>query len=547
MKNVWRALDAYVGSSGNPRSWLAGYLAAVVGVALVTCLIALVRDRAAIANISSLYLIVVLAVAATFGGGPAIAGSLLAFLTFDWFFVQPVGQLNVSDPDEWLALLLFLVTAVVTSQLAAALRRRAAEARRRERETLALYALNTLIAQDNDPHRIIANVAKHFAPDLDLVGATALLPESQGKLAPAVSRGWSVADAEWDRHAAEWVFRYGDLVTTGEPGRPSRWERGRRDASERSKPDGHGAPASVYLQLRSADHAVGVLWIVRATGAPPLTVEQRRFLRAAGQQIGMALERTRLRSEAAEAEALRRADEIKSALLNSVSHDLRTPLALIKAAAGSLRQRDVEWSSDEREAFALAIEQDADRLNRIVANLLDVSQIESGNLHPDRQYYPLATLVDDVIARLGPLLTAHPLNVEVPDDLPPVFVDYVAIDRVLSNLLENVEHHTPEGTAIRVSARREGDRVVVLVADDGPGIPSSDLAHLFDKFYRGQAPRRGARRGSGLGLAVARGLLEAHGERIFVESAPGAGATFRFTLPITDNRGAQKAAGRSER
>lgn len=274
-----------------------------------------------------------------------------------------------------------------------------------------------------------------------------------------------------------------------------------------------------------------MLRLIRAPNAPPLTHEQRRLLEAAAQQIGVALERANLQAAAAEAAALRRADQMKNALLNAVSHDFRTPLALIKANAGSLRQRDVDWTDEERDSFAEAIELEVDRLDRIVGNLLDISQIETGMLHPERQHYPLAALVDAVLTRLRPLLADYPLFVEIPDDLPPVLVDYDAIDRVLSNLLENVQRHTPPGTTVRIQAWSEGERVAVRVADDGPGIWPADLPHLFDKFYRGRSSGEGRARGSGLGLAVVKGLIEAHGETIVVDSRRGAGTSFTFRLP----------------
>lgn len=508
-----------------------GYLAAVVGVGLVTWLISLVQEHARIANISSLYLIVVLAVAATFGGGPAIAASVLAFLTFDWYFVEPTGTLTVNDPDEWLALVLFLVTAVVTSQLAAAQRRRAAEAQQREQEATALYTLNSLIAQDGEPGSFVARVVSYLALELGIVGGAVLLPDESGRLEPAHCHGQAITDSPAERSVAEWVFEHGGVVSRGS----RRWRLRVRQGHAGGLDDEPVRPGTVYVQLGAGKRPVGVLRLVRAPGAPELSPEQRRLLSVAGQQIAIALERNRLRAEAAETEALRRADEVKSALLRSVSHDLRTPIALIKAAAGSLRQRDVEWSDDERESFAQAIEQDADRLDRIVGNLLDVSQIEAGGIRTDRQYYPLAALVDDVLGRLRPLLVRHPVEVAIPDDLPPIYVDYVAIDRVLSNLLENVEHHTPAGTSIRISASRSDDRVVVTVVDDGPGIQPSDLPRVFDKFYRGGRVRRGSAGGSGLGLAVAKGLVEAHGGTIEVDSRPGEGTTFRFSLPIAEH------------
>jgi two-component system sensor histidine kinase KdpD len=518
--------------------FVSGYLAAVAGVAAMTGLIGLIRDYVQIPNIFSLYLIVVLAVAVVCGGGPAIAASVLAFLSFDWFFIPPFGDLSVSNSDEWLALILFLVTAVVTSQLAAAQRRRAAEAQRREREAIALYGISSVIAREADPARFIPEIAEKFADELALAGVAVLVPDEDCSWRIVAEWGARMPESPTDRSVADWVLRHGQSVSLG--GSHGRWR-----ALELSGDVGRElkvvSPSADweadYIQLRGSTRAVGVLRVLRTRQSPEMTAEQRRLLEVTGQQIGIALERARLQAEAAEAVALRRADEMKNALLSSVSHDLRTPLALIKAAAGSLRQRDAEWSVEERDEFAKAIEQDVDRLDRIVGNLLDVSQIEAGALNPDRQYYPLATLVDDVLGRLGPILATHPLSVDVPEDLPLVYVDYVAIDRVLSNLLENVERHTPPGTMVSISAHLTKEGVVVTVADNGPGIPPPALPRVFDKFYRGPRQAGASSEGSGLGLAVVKGLVEAHQGKIWVENQPQGGAAFSFSLPVTRESG----------
>ena len=535
MQTITRTLGKMVDYGGqSPSEIVIGYVVAVVGVATMTGAISLIPDHARISNISSLYLVVVLAVAAVFGGGPAIAASILAFLSFDWFFTRPIGDLKVTDPDEWLALILFLLTAVVTSQLAAAQRRRAAEAQRREREAIVLANISSVIARQADPARFIPDIAEALVGELGLAGVAVLVPSEANGWRAVAEWGVGMPESPTDRAVADWVLRNGQSVGLG--GNRRRWRSlgPRPDTVEGLKPVWpSGDWRAEYVQIRGSARPVGVLRVLQARQAPGMTMEQKRLLDVTGQQIGIALERARLQDEAAEAAVLRRADEMKSALLSSVSHDLRTPLALIKAAAGSLRQRDAEWSVEECADFAQAIEQDVDRLDRIVGNLLDASQIETGTLVPDRQYYPLASLVDDVLGRLGPLLATHSLSVDVPEDLPPIPIDYVAIDRVLSNLLENVERHTPSETAIAISARLVGAAVVVTVADAGPGIPAAVLPRIFDKFYRGPRLAGQARQGSGLGLAVVKGLVEAHQGEIWVENRPEGGAAFSFSLPVT--------------
>jgi len=358
------------------------HVAALAAVAVVTAAIGAIEARGHIASISMLYLIVVLASATLAGRGPAITASLAAFLSFNWFFVEPLHTFSVGDPDEWLALVVFLATAAITGQLAANQRDRAREARERERETVALYE-----------------------------------------------------------------------------------------------------------------------------------------------------ERDRLREQATEAEVLRRADELKTALLGAVSHDLRTPLASIIASAGSLRQSDVDWSDAERESFLSDIEGEARRLARIVANLLDLSRMDAGTLRPERGWYDLAALVDDVLGRLRAVTRDHLVHVHVGDDMPPVPLDYVEVDQVLSNLVENAVRHTPSGTEIWIAVECQNGEAVVTVSDNGPGIARTELPRLFDPFVRA-AQRRGGPGGVGLGLAIARGLVEAHGGRITAENRADGGASFRFTLPL---------------
>jgi two-component system, OmpR family, sensor histidine kinase KdpD len=249
-------------------------------------------------------------------------------------------------------------------------------------------------------------------------------------------------------------------------------------------------------------------------------------------QAASMIERARLHREALQIELLRRTDALRSALLSSVSHDLRTPLASIKAAASSLLQQDVQWNEEERNSFALAIERESDRLNRLVGNLLDMSRIEGGALKPEKEWYPIDELIHDVIGHMKFILQEREVHTSLPADLLPVELDYLQIDQVVTNLLENAVRYTPATSPIDVSAQMVDNAVMVSIADRGPGIPPYDLERIFDKFYRVSGPTRGTPMGTGLGLAVCRGLVEAHGGRIWAENRPGGGAIFHFTLPV---------------
>jgi two-component system sensor histidine kinase KdpD len=290
-----------------------------------------------------------------------------------------------------------------------------------------------------------------------------------------------------------------------------------------------------FVPLKAAERTVGVLRLAQRPDAAAWSEEDARLVDAAADQIALAVERSRLRQEALAAEVLRQGESARKALLASVSHDLRTPLASIKASADSLVQDDVTWTEGERRGFAVAIEQEADRLNRLVENLLDASRIEAGALRPDRDWYPLEALVDDVLGRLRDLTAAHRVTVDVPEALPPVPLDYVQLGQVLTNLIENAVKYTPPGSTIAVSAIQEGASVRVTVADDGPGIPAAALPRIFDTFYRVASGDTARTRGTGLGLAVVRGVVEAHGGTVAAASPPpGAahGAALSFTLPL---------------
>jgi two-component system sensor histidine kinase KdpD len=494
-----------------------GYVAALAAVAVVTAVIAAIEARADIPNLPMVYLIAILGAATLAGRGPAIVASIASFLAFNWFFLEPIHTLTIGDRNEWFALVLFVVTAVITGQLAADQRARTRETAARAREAMLMFDVARMLG-DSDIDAALARVTERLRGELGLTAAvveldgeghsrrvtsgdgTAFAGAALGSLA-----AWITSVQPETRASGRWI-RVVDPRGTGPGGRDERI---------------HAVP------LRADGRRVGTL-AVRGDRRP--SAADDRILRGVAAQLASAIERARLRQRATDAEILRRADALKNALLSAVSHDLRTPLATIVASAGSLRQTDVLWTDSEREGFLSDIEQEARRLSRIVGNLLDLSRMESGTLHPERGWYDLASLIDDVVGRLRSLTQDHRLEIRVPEDLPPVPLDYVEIDQVLSNLVENAVRHTPPGSTILVTARVERGQAVVEVADDGPGIAIDAMDRLFKPFLR-SAGRQGAR-GTGLGLAVARGLVEAHGGRIDVRNRPEGGALFRFELPV---------------
>jgi two-component system, OmpR family, sensor histidine kinase KdpD len=269
------------------------------------------------------------------------------------------------------------------------------------------------------------------------------------------------------------------------------------------------------VPIKVADLPRGSLWLLRTRSAGPPGRGDARVLAAAADQIGQALERDRLAQEATSAEIARRSEAAKTALLDSVSHDLRTPLASIRAAAGSLMEPDLALDWEARRERAASIDREAERLNRLVSNLLDMSRIEAGGLRARLEPFALEDVVDTTIERLADLLDGRPVTVAMRADLPPVAIDPVFIDQVLTNLLENAVRHAPPGSAVRVHAAVvHPEWVRLTVEDGGPGIPPEALGHIFDKFSRVSGSGVGSRSGSGIGLAVVRGLVTAMGGRL---------------------------------
>src|SRR5262245_33099361 len=403
---------------------LRGYAFALGTVALVSVLIGLVLGRANIANISMLYLLAVLATAVVYGRGPAVFASLIAFLTFDWFFVEPLHQFTVSDPEEWVSLLLFLLTATVTGQLAAGQRQRAREAQQREREAVVLYDVVRLLGESH-VDTALAVVAERLRSELNLDGLAIELWLTGGEARRfGAGNASGLHDARGTFAGSMRVLHAGRGPSDGKHAAPGRWVRvvqpikviGARDDVD-------------IVPVRVGDRRLGALIV--AHGLYDFAAADDRLLSAAAVQIGLAVERERLDREATEAEILRRTDQLRAALLSAVSHDLRTPLATIMASAGSLRQTDVAWSDEERESFARAIEEEADHLNHLVGNLLDISRIEGGSLKPQMSWHDLEPLVEDVVDRLAPVTRQHRLAVSVPDDLPSLWLDPVEIGEVL--------------------------------------------------------------------------------------------------------------------
>jgi two-component system, OmpR family, sensor histidine kinase KdpD len=538
------------------RRYLIDSVLAVVGTLLVTGILYFFQLYPRIPNISLLYLLVILTLASTRGLYAAILASIIAFLSFDYFLVPPYYTLTIAKFDEWLALFVFLVTAIITSQLASALRHRAEQARLREHETRILYELVRSTTSEESLQRQLSIIARAVVDVFSSWGVRdceILLPDTKGKLIVQGSAKRSLdqvmltsdeeSTALWVMDQAQTVELH-DVVLTSQ--NSTDYAPRAIVRSTANKNIMRRYIRMIPLEMGKKVHGVLCLFIEdnprllaleRNLGAErERSNTQSAFFWTFVDQATSMIDRARLRQEGLQIEVLQRTDALRAALLSSISHDLRTPLASIKASASSLLQEDVQWSDDERRSFTLAIEREADRLNRLVANLLDMSRIEGGALKPEKEWYPIDELIHDVLGHMQPILLDRVVQTHIPDDLPPVQLDYLEIEQVLTNLIENTVRYTPSDSSIDVSVHIEGDQIVISVADRGPGIPSADLERVFDKFYRVLGRRAERPTGSGLGLAVSKGLIEAHGGRIWAENREGGGAIFRFTLPLIMKR-----------
>jgi two-component system sensor histidine kinase KdpD len=510
-----------------------GYLGSLAMVALVCGPIAGLREVSDVSNASMLFLLPVMASAVLFGRAQAVFAAVAAFFAYDLLFVEPHYTLTVSSSDEYVALGLLLVTGTITGQLAALLRQRALEAEARENEAVVLYDVVSLMVGP-ELERALTSVAERLRRELRLAAVLITFDERNTPTVQAdVGDIEAVRMAQQAAGAPEMILGTGHQPTAEERGKPGRWIRvvPPQTRTPGSRPAGDRA-LSVPIDIDG--RRAGSIVLVRGAAAAPFSRANDRLLIVVANQLGLAMQRLRLRREAMDAEILRRTDELRTALLNAVSHDLRTPLSSIIASAGSLLQQDVQWTDAERLEFTRAIEEEAERLNRLVGNLLDLSRIEAGSIHPEKGWYDLGALVDEVAGRLRRVSSAHTLVADVPEHLPPVQFDYVEIDQVITNLIENAFKYTPDGTTIRVAVRVTGDQIEIEVADSGPGIPEASLGEIFRPFYRAPSGPAARPTGSGLGLAVARGLVEAHGGRIWAENRREGGARFVFTLPLSD-------------
>jgi two-component system sensor histidine kinase KdpD len=465
-------------------------------------------------NLALVFLMAVLTSAVLHGLRPALYSCILGAFSFNFFFLPPRYTLTISDPESVLALFFFLGVAIIASNLTATVQRQAAAARQRARTTEDLYLFSKKLAGTGTLDDVLWATAFQLASMLK-VRVVLLLPED-GTI--AVKAGYPPDDTldDADIAAARWAWEHNHAAGRGADTLP-------------------GAKR-LYVPLRTGRTAVGVIGLDNdRRDGPLLTPEQQRLLDALADQAALAIERIQLVAAMDHAKLAAEADRLRSALLTSISHDLKTPLAAVLGASTTLRDYFAPMSEEDRTDLLSTIVDESERLNRFIANLLDMTRIESGAMVPNYALHDIGDVVGTALRRGAKILGGHRINVRIPENLPAVRVDPVLFEQVLFNLLDNAAKYAPEGSAIDITGWTGTDTIVVQVADTGPGIPPGDLDRVFDTFYR---VRKGdqVRAGTGLGLSICRGFIEAMGGSITADNrADGTGAVFTIRLPKSND------------
>ena len=490
-----------------PYAFATAYVAMAVAFGV---LLARVLD---VRNIALVFLMAVLTSAVTAGLWPALFTSVLGALAFNFFFLQPLYTLDISDPESVIALGFFLGVALIASNLTARVQRQAAASRQRARTTEDLYLFARKLAGTGTLDDVLWASAHQIASMLK-VRVVILLPEGD---TIAVKAGYPPDDTlvDADIAAARWAW-------------------------EHNRPAGRGADTlpgakRLYLPLRTGRTAVGVIGLDNDKQGPLLTPEQQRLFDALADQAAVAIERIQLVADVDKAQLAVEADKLRSALLTSISHDLKTPLASIMGAAGTLRDYPHAMSESDHSELLATIIEESERLNRFIANLLDMTRIETGATRPNMSLHYVGDIVGSALRRAEKIMREHRVEIDIPPDLPMVRLDPVLFEQVLFNLLDNAAKYAPESSTVSIDGAIDGDALVLRLTDEGPGIPDENLERVFDSFHRVRKADH-VRAGTGLGLSICRGFVEAMGGSIAAGNRRDrTGAVFTVRMPITSD------------
>jgi len=451
-----------------------------------------------------LFLLGLLSLSLFYSLGPVLMGAALSALIWDYFFIPPKYTFSISSSEDFLMIFAYFLAAVTTGLLTHRVRLNQSALEERERRTDLLYRIVNTMAGDDGPGRL-RDVAELLEHSLKRPCAV-FLAGPDGKPLPQ-GEGQAFALTPKELAVADWALK---------ARKPAGW-------STDNLPSGD----ALFLPLIGGRDAVGVL--VCRGGKDGLGVDDEALLKSAAQQLGQSLEHSRLEKRSREADLLRESEQLHQALLNSVSHELRTPLTALLGSASALQDEATAADPARRQAYLKAVAESGERLNRVVENLLDMARLNSGVLAPRLDWHDPAELVRLTVQSLKGPLSAHPVSLDLPADLPLLRLDFRLMEHALSNLLLNAAAYTPPGSPIKIGMRAAEGRLTLTVSDRGPGLPPGDLERVFDKFYRVPGSPAG---GTGLGLFITRSLVRAHGGEARAANDPAGGAVFSLELPV---------------
>jgi two-component system sensor histidine kinase KdpD len=486
------------------------YLVALLTVAVAVGVGVLLWPWIGVENIGLVFLTAIVGIAVRFGLWPSLLASVVSALCYNFFFTEPYYAFTISDPKDIVAVVFFTIVALVVSNVAARARTQAVAATARARTTDLLYSFSRKLAGVGTLDDVLWATAYQTALMLK-VRVVILLPQD-GSI--AVKAGYPPEDRldDADIAAAKWAWQNNRSAGRGSDTLP-------------------GAKR-LFLPMRTGRGAIGVIGIDSDKPGPLVTPDQRRLLDALIDQSALAIERVRLVEDLERAKRTAEADRLRSALLTSISHDLKTPLAAVLGAAGTLRDLSSALSDGEKADLLATIVDEAERLNRFISNLLDMTKLESGAIVPNAAPHDMGEIVGSALRRASKILAHHRVELELAADLPMVDLDAVLFEQVLFNLLDNAAKYSPDHTTIRIQSWRDRDSICLQVLDEGDGIPPTEVDHIFDKFYRVEKGDQ-VRAGTGLGLAISRGFVEAmHGTITAANRTDRTGAVFAIRLPI---------------
>ena len=489
------------------------YLWAILLVLIATGIGALFQRRISATNLVMVYLLSVVVAAVYLGRGPSILVSFLGVLAFDFGFTEPYFTFVVEDTEYILTFIGLFGVGLVISELTTRVRDQAEFARRREADTSTLYTfsrdLSSAEGLDEIIRSISENVSQTFGRDVILY-----LPDSSknGALKIASKPAYILVEDENEMAVAVWSFLHGQMAGRGE--------------------DTLSASPARYIPLKTPRGVVGVLSVKPKDKDSNLTPNQRRLLETFTTQAALAIERVQLAKQAQQAQLLEATERLQTALLNSISHDLRTPLVAITGALSSLAEGGPAMRKEIHQSLVETASEEADRMNRLVGNLLNMTRLEAGAMKVVKQPGDIQDTIGTALEGLKDRLLERTISVNVEEDMPLIPMDFVLIVQVLGNLVDNALKYSQPEQQVEINAHQAGEEIFVSVSDRGIGIPPSDLEHIFEKFYRVHRPENIS--GTGLGLSISKGIVEAHGGRIWAENRPGSGTTITFTLPKKD-------------